>query len=59
MNSQHEFSEHDFKTNAVILQHHTSAAGRSHRSKSFMHTDLQLVTRKLNLYNDYEVGEAF
>ena len=59
MNSQHEFSEHDFRTSAVTLQHHTSAADRNCRSKSFMHTDFQLVTRKLNLYNDYEIKETF
>ena len=58
MNSQHEFSEHDFETNAVTLQHYMSAADRNCRSKSFTHTDSQLITRKLDLYSDYEVRKT-
>ena len=59
MNSQHEFSEHDSETNAVTLQHHTSAADRNCRFKSFTHTDSQLITRKLDFYSNYEIEEAF
>ena len=59
MNSWHECSEFDFKTNAVALQYYMSITSWNCRFKSLTHTDSQLIIKKHDFYNNYKIQEAF